>query len=56
LALQALDDPRAEQALAMYFAHRSPDVAPHLGADCAEIDSECALERVPVHSHRAADL
>ncbi|MFV8750605.1 multiheme c-type cytochrome [Nannocystaceae bacterium ST9] len=53
LALQALDDPRAQEALAIYFAHRSPDVAPHLGADCAELDSECARERVPVHSHTA---
>ncbi len=51
LALQALDDPRAEQALAMYFAHRSPDVQPHLGADCGERDPKCARERVPVHVH-----
>jgi Flp pilus assembly protein TadD len=55
LALQALEDPRAEEALAIYFAHRSPDVAPHLGADCAELDSECARERLPVHSHTAGD-
>lgn len=53
LALQALGDPRAERALEIYFAHRSPDVAPHLGSDCAELDSECARERLPVHTHTA---
>ncbi len=53
LALQALDDPRAEEALAIYFAHRPPDIAPHLGSDCATLDSECARERLPVHSHQA---
>lgn len=51
LALQALDDPRADEALAIYFAHRTPDVQPHLGAACAERDRECALERTPVHVH-----
>lgn len=51
LALDALDDPRAEAALEAYFAHREPDVQPHLGAACGERDPACALERVPVHVH-----
>jgi tetratricopeptide (TPR) repeat protein len=51
LALQALDDPRAEEALEAYFDHRTPDVQPHLGAACGERDPACARERVPVHVH-----
>jgi tetratricopeptide (TPR) repeat protein len=51
LALQALEDPRAEAALEAYFAHREPDDQPHLGAECGERDPACALERVPVHVH-----
>jgi tetratricopeptide (TPR) repeat protein len=51
LALEALEDPRAEAALEAYFAHREPDDQPHLGAECGERDPACALERVPVHVH-----
>jgi tetratricopeptide (TPR) repeat protein len=51
LALDALEDPRAEAALEAYFAHREPDVQPHLGAECGDKDPACALERVPVHVH-----
>jgi tetratricopeptide (TPR) repeat protein len=51
LALQALGDPRAQQALDDYFAHREPDEQPHLGAACGERDPACARERVPVHTH-----
>ena len=53
LALQALADPRAEQALAAYFRHREPDVQPHLSSACGERDPRCARERVPVHVHSA---
>lgn len=51
LALQALDDPRAQAALDVYFAHREPDDQPHLAAKCGELDPACARERVPVHVH-----
>src|SRR5690606_17840829 len=51
LALQALDDPRAEAALQAYFAHREPDDQPHLASACGEQDPACARERVPVHVH-----
>jgi tetratricopeptide (TPR) repeat protein len=51
LALRALDDPRAEDALAAYFTHRLPDDQPHLAAECAVRDPACARERIPVHLH-----
>lgn len=51
LALRALGDPRAEQALELYHRHREPDDQPHLSADCGERDPDCARERVPVHTH-----
>jgi tetratricopeptide (TPR) repeat protein len=53
LALAALDDPRAEAALELYFTHREPDDQPHLGAECVDKDPACALERVPVHVHES---
>ncbi len=51
LALRALDDPRADAALEVYYLHREPDEQPHLAADCGEHDPNCARERVPVHVH-----
>ncbi|WP_181198283.1 multiheme c-type cytochrome [Enhygromyxa salina] len=51
LALQALEDPRADAALEAYFVHRKPDDQPHLASACGERDPACARERVPVHVH-----
>ena len=51
LALEALGDPRAEAALAAYFAHRKPDDQPHLAAACGQRSPDCARERLPVHVH-----
>ncbi|MCB9675261.1 MAG: hypothetical protein H6737_09100 [Alphaproteobacteria bacterium] len=56
LALQDLEDPRADGALDAWLDHRRPDDAAQLRTACDRLDEECAAERMPIPTMRAVPL
>jgi tetratricopeptide (TPR) repeat protein len=54
LALEALEDPRAEEAKRRWLTHRTPDGQPTLLASCEQSHQRCRRDRQPIPHYTLA--